>query len=92
MTRDRRFAPLPGRKLCDWGAPLHLMTRRFWVSTTLALPVFVLAMLADLAPGGLPQGLSMQAVQWIELALATPVVLWGNCPHGSSACAPKARR
>jgi Cu+-exporting ATPase len=40
----------------------------------------VLAMLADLAPGWLPPGLSMQAVQWIELALATPVVLWGGWP------------
>ena len=56
------------------------MTRRFWVSAALALPVFVLAMLADLAPGWLPQGLSMQTVQWIELALATPVVLWGGWP------------
>jgi Cu+-exporting ATPase len=56
------------------------MTRRFWVSVVLAGPVFVLAMVADLAPGWLPQGLGMPAVQWIELALATPVVLWGGWP------------
>ncbi len=56
------------------------MTRRFWVSVVLAGPVFVLAMVADLAPGWLPQGLGMSAVQWIEFALATPVVLWGGWP------------
>ncbi len=56
------------------------MSRRFWVSAVLALPVFVLAMVADLAPGWLPDGLSMKTVQWIEFALATPVVLWGGWP------------
>ena len=56
------------------------MTRRFWVSTALALPVLVLAMVADLVPAWLPDGLSMKAVQWIECALATPVVLWGGWP------------
>ncbi len=56
------------------------MTRRFWVSSTLAIPVFLLAMIADLMPALLPEGLSMQYVQWIEFALATPVVLWGGWP------------
>ncbi len=56
------------------------MTRRFWVSTALALPVFVLAMIADLAPQWLPDDLSMKAVQWIEFLLATPVVMWGGWP------------
>lgn len=56
------------------------MSRRFWWSMPLALGVFVLAMVADLAPGWLPQGLSMKTVQWIEFALATPVVLWGGWP------------
>ena len=56
------------------------MSRRFWLSTLLALPVFILAMIADLAPNLLPQGLSMQMVQWIEFTLATPVVLWGAWP------------
>jgi len=56
------------------------MTRRFKVSTVLALPVFILAMVADLAPQWLPVWLSMRAVQWIEFVLATPVVLWGGWP------------
>ncbi len=56
------------------------MTRRFWVSTVLAIPVFILAMIADLFPALLPDSLSMKTVQWIEFALATPVVLWGGWP------------
>jgi len=56
------------------------MTRRFWISITLALPVFVLAMIADLMPFFLPDWLSMHVVQWIEFVLATPVVLWGGWP------------
>jgi Cu+-exporting ATPase len=56
------------------------MTRRFWISTILAGPVFLLAMTADLFPSLLPGGLSMHYVQWIEFVLATPVVLWGGWP------------
>ncbi|MDH3979049.1 MAG: heavy metal translocating P-type ATPase [Gammaproteobacteria bacterium] len=56
------------------------MTRRFWLSAVLALPVFTLAMVADLVPAWLPDALSMKSVQWIECVLATPVVLWGGWP------------
>jgi len=56
------------------------MTRRFWISTALALPVFLLAMTTDMAPDLLPAGLSMRAVQWIQCLLAAPVVLWGGWP------------
>lgn len=56
------------------------MTRRFWICAVLALPVFVLAMIADMMPALLPDVLSMQGVQWIEFVLATPVVLWGGWP------------
>lgn len=59
---------------------LNDMTKRFKVCTILAIPVFVLAMVADLAPSWLPDGLSMRTVQWIEFVLATPVVLWGGWP------------
>ena len=61
-------------------AELIDMTRRFRISTLLALPVFLLAMVADLAPHWLPAGLSMKTVQWAEFVLATPVVLWGGWP------------
>jgi len=64
----------------DENPELADMTRRFWISTALALPVFVLAMLADMAPQLLPTALPMRAVQWIQCLLATPVVLWGGWP------------
>jgi len=56
------------------------MSRRFWFSTVFSIPVFLLAMVADLVPQWLPSGLSMQYVQWTEFVLATPVVLWGGWP------------
>ncbi len=59
---------------------LIYMSRRFWAGLALSLPVFLLAMTADLLPAVLPSGLSMHSVQWIEFFLATPVVLWGGWP------------
>lgn len=56
------------------------MNRRFRVSVVLSLPLFVLAMMADMTTGLLPEALSMKTVQWIEFVLATPVVLWGGWP------------
>lgn len=56
------------------------MTRRFWVSAILSIPVFILAMSADLAPSLLPKWLDMKLAQWIMFFLATPVVLWGGWP------------
>jgi len=52
------------------------MRRRFWISAILSLPVLLLAMFGD--PLKLP--LSTTARNWIELVLATPVVLWGGWP------------
>ncbi|HZW24192.1 MAG TPA: heavy metal translocating P-type ATPase [Gallionella sp.] len=59
---------------------LNDMTHRFWVSVALALPVFVMAMVSDLAPQLMPDFVSMTVLQWLEFALATPVVLWGGWP------------
>ncbi len=59
---------------------LHDMNRRFRISAALAAPLFLLAMLADLTPHWLPEFLSLKVVQWLEFALATPVVLWGGWP------------
>jgi Cu+-exporting ATPase len=56
------------------------MSRRFRVAALLSLPLFLLAMIADLAPNWLPAGVSIRAVQWVEFILATPVVLWGGKP------------
>jgi Cu+-exporting ATPase len=56
------------------------MTRRLWASAALALPVLVLAM-SEILPGRpVHHALGGRALTWIELALATPVVLWGGWP------------
>ena len=74
MTLEPRNAPTEGN------AELADMTRRFWVSTSLALPVFLLAMVADLVPQAIPGFIPMPVLPWLEFALATPVVLWGGWP------------
>ncbi|MBI3432990.1 MAG: heavy metal translocating P-type ATPase [Hydrogenophilales bacterium] len=56
------------------------MSRRFWLSTALALPVFLIAMGADLAPGFTGRFLPHASIQWVEFLLASPAVLWGGWP------------
>ncbi len=59
---------------------LHDMTRRFWVSAALSVPLVVYAM-ADMIPGQpLRSLISGAPAQWLQLILATPVVLWGGWP------------
>jgi Cu+-exporting ATPase len=59
-------------------AELRDMTRRLWIGTALALPVFLLAMVhlipaySHLASGPLSR--------WAQLLLSTPVVLWAGWP------------
>ena len=56
------------------------MTRRFWVSAVLTVPLVLMAMAHDL-PGQLLGHLASPATRrWLEPALATPVVLWGGWP------------
>jgi len=61
-------------------AELIDMTRRFWISTALALPVFVLAMGAEFFPNLVSGFIDARPLHWFEFALATPVVLWGGWP------------
>ena len=53
------------------------MSRRFWVSAVLSLPLVVLTFGAELL-GWEP--LPMRLSLWVQLALASPVVLWGGWP------------
>lgn len=56
------------------------MTRRFWISVALSIPLLIVAM-RDFIPGiALEHYLSHSVLGWLELALATPVVLWGGWP------------
>ncbi len=56
------------------------MTRRFWVSAGLALPVFLLAMGAELFPSAVSFPRGPMLLQWLEFLLATPAVLWSGWP------------
>ncbi|MGB8442057.1 MAG: heavy metal translocating P-type ATPase [Candidatus Acidiferrales bacterium] len=56
------------------------MTRRFWISVVLTIPVIALGM-SDLIPGQpLQHYLSTRTAGWIEFVLAAPVVLWAGWP------------
>jgi Cu+-exporting ATPase len=52
------------------------MRLRFWVSATISAPLLVLAMFGE----SLGLHLAPSVLHWIDLALATPVVLWGGWP------------
>ncbi len=58
---------------------LASMTRRFWVSVILSVPVLFLAMGEHV---GIPvhSWIAPRTGTWIEMFLATPVVLWGGWP------------
>jgi Cu+-exporting ATPase len=59
---------------------LEDMTRRFRIGLILTIPLLLLAM-SDLIPGQpLQHTVSMRLLTLIQLALATPVVLWGGWP------------
>ena len=58
------------------------MTRRFWVGTVLTVPVLVIAM-GSYLPGLEPllkRTVPAELSHWLELAFATPVVLWSGWP------------
>jgi Cu+-exporting ATPase len=56
------------------------MTRRFWISAIFTAPLVVMVM------GGFIPGIKIDSLvpmeirRWVELVLATPVVLWGGLP------------
>jgi Cu+-exporting ATPase len=56
------------------------MTRRFRVGVVLSLPLFFLGM-SDLIPGQpVQRAFAPGVLAWVQLVLATPVVLWGGWP------------
>ncbi len=56
------------------------MTRRFWVGAVLSIPLLFFVM-GEYIPGWSFEGLFPKGWgQWIQFALATPVVLWGGWP------------
>ena len=71
----------PEAPTTDEGSSAELadMTRRFWVSVVLTLPLLALAM-AEMFEPALVQSLPTSLRLWGQLLLATPVVLWGGWP------------
>src|SRR4026208_999930 len=56
------------------------MSRRLWVCLFLTIPVFAIGM-SDLIPGQpLQHRVGQSTLNWLQLVLATPVVLWGGWP------------
>jgi len=63
------------------------MSRRFWVSLALSIPLLLIAM-SDLLPGNpILRVVPMRSIIWIQLAIATPVVIWGGWPFFARAWA-----
>ena len=58
---------------------LRSMQRRFWVGVVLSIPLLVLSM-GGMAAGSFFHNLPPGAMEWLQFALATPVVLWGGWP------------
>jgi P-type Cu+ transporter len=61
---------------------LASMTRRFWISAALALPVLALGM-SHFEVAWVTNGVSVgsrRPIEWVELVLATPAVLWCGWP------------
>jgi len=58
---------------------LRSMQRRFWVGLALSIPLLVLSM-GGMAVGSPLHNLPAGWMEWLQLALATPVVLWGGWP------------
>jgi Cu+-exporting ATPase len=61
-------------------AELIDMTRRFWIGAALSAPMVILDMASDLFDVGPQRYIGPAATTWIQLALATPVVLWAGWP------------
>lgn len=76
MALEPRVAlaePAEDRELVD-------MRRRFGICLVITLPLFALAM-AEMLPGDpIGHALGGPTIAWIQLALATPVVVWGAAP------------
>src|SRR5947209_5105924 len=54
---------------------LRHMTHRLWITAALSVPLLIIAM-----GGHAVAILSPRALAWLQLALATPAVLWGGGP------------
>ena len=81
------FCPLCGMALekvapgpeAEDGPELREMSRRLRFGLALTVPIFLLGM-AEMIPGLTFETVSPRALTWVELILATPVVVWCGAP------------
>jgi P-type Cu+ transporter len=71
---------------------LRDMTRRFWIALALSVPLLAMAMAGDVARPTFAAIIVPDAGVWIELALATPAVLWCGWPFFRRGWASVVRR
>lgn len=64
----------------DDNPELKDMTRRFWIAAVFSIPLLILAMGAHTLGGGLMRFADGPYGNWLQLTLATPVVLWCGRP------------
>jgi len=57
---------------------LDYMTKHFWVSAVLAIPVLFSAMAAEFWPEGMAEVIDPSFRQWLEMIVSTPVIIWGG--------------
>jgi len=72
--------PMLPSAAAEENAELAAMTRRFWIGLALSLPLVFLSTVDGLVGRPLALMLSPRASTWLQLALSTPVVLWGGAP------------
>lgn len=72
MALEPKGAPADG----DDNHELADMTRRFWIASALAIPVFILSM-GEMPLAGI---VAPRISQWLQLGLSTPVVWWAGWP------------
>jgi Cu+-exporting ATPase len=80
MALEPEMPALPGEAGPEDDSELRQMSSLFWFSAAVAAPLFVLSMGSEFFPHAVGDYVSMPVLQWIEFALATPVVLWGGWP------------
>src|ERR1700730_9767834 len=71
---------------------LRAMTRRFWAGVALSLPLLAIVMVGHFDKSAVDAVIAPRLVVWVQLALATPAVLWGGWPFFQRAWASVVNR
>ena len=72
--------PVLAAEVAGPSAELRDMQRRFWVALVFTVPLFAIAMGEAVLPGLLQRDAEGWYWLWLQLVLATPVILWAGAP------------